>query len=219
MSEVAQIEIGGAVIPNGVNGTATRRSFTDDFKLDILAQVDVARAMPGGAADILQRNGLYPSHISEWRKLRDRGLLKPTPQTKNQEPEMLFSSTKNFSDAEKHEYVRQYEEAKARDEGAKFLESLPFNRSAIFRWRQTFLQAEKRATKTARQAERRREAAQAAQVVRKAYTPPTVASSPLSHSPDYELDVLRAENARLKLKLHSLEALAKACKALLEQAA
>jgi len=50
-----------------------RRSFTAQYKLDIVAEYDAAPE--GGKGAVLRREGLYSSHIIEWRKARDAGAL------------------------------------------------------------------------------------------------------------------------------------------------
>lgn len=50
-----------------------RRSFTAEYKLGILAEYDAATPAERGV--LLRREGLYSSHISEWRKARDSGAL------------------------------------------------------------------------------------------------------------------------------------------------
>ena len=50
-----------------------RRRFSAEYKLDILAQIDAAE--PGGIGAILRREGLYSSHLVDWRRARDRGAL------------------------------------------------------------------------------------------------------------------------------------------------
>ena len=50
-----------------------RRRFSAQYKLDILAEID--RAEPGGIGAILRREGLYSSHLVDWRRARDRGAL------------------------------------------------------------------------------------------------------------------------------------------------
>jgi transposase len=50
-----------------------RRRFSAQYKLDILAQIDDAE--PGGIGAILRREGLYSSHLVDWRRARDRGAL------------------------------------------------------------------------------------------------------------------------------------------------
>jgi transposase-like protein len=50
-----------------------RRSFTAEYKEQILAEYD---ALPAGSqrrGALLRREGLYTSHIAEWRKARDVG--------------------------------------------------------------------------------------------------------------------------------------------------
>ena len=64
---------------------ARRRSFTAKYKLEILAAYEAAE--PGEKGAILRREGLYSSHIVEWRRARDAGALaglarprgRPTP--------------------------------------------------------------------------------------------------------------------------------------------
>jgi transposase len=53
---------------------AKRRTFTAQYKLDIVAEYDAAPDGEKGA--VLRREGLYSSHIIEWRKARDAGALK-----------------------------------------------------------------------------------------------------------------------------------------------
>ena len=50
-----------------------RRSFTAQYKLDMLTEYDAADAAARGV--LLRREGLYSSHLSEWRKARDSGAL------------------------------------------------------------------------------------------------------------------------------------------------
>jgi transposase len=50
-----------------------RRSFTGEYKEQILDEYD---ALPSGSTErgaLLRREGLYTSHIAEWRKARDAG--------------------------------------------------------------------------------------------------------------------------------------------------
>lgn len=51
----------------------TRRSFTAEYKAEILAEYD---SHPKGSSErgaILRREGLYSSHISEWRRQAEAG--------------------------------------------------------------------------------------------------------------------------------------------------
>jgi transposase len=52
---------------------ARRRSFTAQYKLDVVAEYDAAPAGEKGA--VLRREGLYSSHVIEWRRARDAGAL------------------------------------------------------------------------------------------------------------------------------------------------
>ncbi len=55
-------------------GPTPRRSFTPAQKLDFLASYEAAcQSNEGGA--FLRREGLYSSQITEWRRLRDAGVL------------------------------------------------------------------------------------------------------------------------------------------------
>ena len=55
-------------------GPTSRRSFTSAQKLDHLAAYEVA-VQNGQAGAYLRQHGLYSSLISEWRRLRDAGVL------------------------------------------------------------------------------------------------------------------------------------------------
>ena len=50
-----------------------RRAFTAEYKLAILAEYDAAPE--GEKGSILRREGLYSSHVTEWRRARDVGAL------------------------------------------------------------------------------------------------------------------------------------------------
>src|ERR1700685_4600519 len=52
---------------------ARRRTFTAQYKLDVVAEYDAAPAGEKGA--VLRREGLYSSHVIEWRRARDAGTL------------------------------------------------------------------------------------------------------------------------------------------------
>lgn len=56
------------------SGGPTRRSFTPAQKLEHLASYEAAAAGGTGGA-YLRGQGLYSSQITEWRKLRDAGVL------------------------------------------------------------------------------------------------------------------------------------------------
>ena len=49
-----------------------RRVFTAEYKASILAEYDEAER--GQRGQILRREGLYSSHVIEWRRARDAGV-------------------------------------------------------------------------------------------------------------------------------------------------
>ena len=53
---------------------APSRSYPPKFKLAVLAEIDSAETR-GQIGEIMRREGLYSSLISEWRKQRERGAL------------------------------------------------------------------------------------------------------------------------------------------------
>lgn len=50
-----------------------RRTFSAEYKLKIVAEYEAAEAGEKGA--LLRREGLYSSHVVEWRRARDVGAL------------------------------------------------------------------------------------------------------------------------------------------------
>jgi transposase-like protein len=61
----------GKVPPTEVTPKAKRRVFSAEYKQRILREVD-SFTEPGQLAALLRREGLYSSHLSEWRKLRQQ---------------------------------------------------------------------------------------------------------------------------------------------------
>jgi transposase-like protein len=53
---------------------APNRSYAPKYKLAILAEIDAAETR-GQVGEVMRREGLYSSLISEWRKQRERGAL------------------------------------------------------------------------------------------------------------------------------------------------
>jgi transposase len=56
------------------SGQPRRRVFSAKYKLRMVAEYDRA-SEPGERGALLRREGLYHSHIIEWRKARDAGTL------------------------------------------------------------------------------------------------------------------------------------------------
>jgi transposase len=57
-----------------VSEKPARRRFTAEFKLRILAEADRCTEL-GQIGEVLRREGLYSSHLTNWRKQRDKGVL------------------------------------------------------------------------------------------------------------------------------------------------
>jgi transposase len=63
---------------------ARRRAFTAQYKAEIVAAYDAAAAGEKGA--VLRREGLYSSHITEWRRARDAGALAALAEPRGRKP-------------------------------------------------------------------------------------------------------------------------------------
>jgi len=67
----------------------SRRTFSARYKQRILDEYETTTE-EGAKGAILRREGLYTSHISEWRRARDAGALaglEPRPRPRSQTPE------------------------------------------------------------------------------------------------------------------------------------
>lgn len=74
MSSLSAVVDDGASSSHPRAGGPSRRSFTPQQKLDHVAAYEAACQEKQGGA-YLRREGLYSSLISEWRRLRDAGVL------------------------------------------------------------------------------------------------------------------------------------------------
>jgi transposase-like protein len=64
----------GLVTDNGLGGRPRRRTFSPEYKLAIVEAYE-ALEEPGAKGALLRREGLYSSHMVEWRRARDAGAL------------------------------------------------------------------------------------------------------------------------------------------------
>ena len=73
---LAEVRQDGSMSSSGprAGGPTPRRSFTPTQKLELLSQYEEACTRQEGGA-FLREQGLYSSQITEWRKLRDAGVL------------------------------------------------------------------------------------------------------------------------------------------------
>ena len=71
---MSSAEIGFVPQETEVSTKAQRRQFTAEYKRKVLAEAE-ACTKPGEVGALLRREGLYSSHLVEWRRARDRGAL------------------------------------------------------------------------------------------------------------------------------------------------
>ena len=73
-AEQQQTELETKIPDPEVVPKAKRRKFTAEYKLRIVKEADTCTE-PGQVGALLRREGLYSSHLSEWRQLRKAGQL------------------------------------------------------------------------------------------------------------------------------------------------
>ena len=106
-----------AVVETEVTEKAKRRTFTAEYKKRILEEADrVSEAGEGGGVGaLLRREGLYSSHLTEWRRAREAGGLSAlTPKRRGPAPRKLHPLEK-----ENAELQRKLERAEARAKRAE----------------------------------------------------------------------------------------------------
>lgn len=68
-----------------VDSRPQRRQFTAEYKLRVLREADACA--PGELGALLRREGLYSSHLTKWRRQRERGELAAlAPQKRGRKP-------------------------------------------------------------------------------------------------------------------------------------
>ena len=70
----ARVDVPGVAAEVHVVAKPQRRSYTAEYKRRILQEAD-ACTTPGAVGALLRREGLYSSHLVEWRRARARGEL------------------------------------------------------------------------------------------------------------------------------------------------
>jgi transposase len=98
--------------PTEVTSKAKRRSFTAEYKRKILQEAD-ACTEPGQIGALLRREGLYSSHLTEWRRLRESGELAGL------EPKKRGPKAKEASPLAKELAAKEREIARLKAENAK----------------------------------------------------------------------------------------------------
>ena len=122
----ARVEM--AVTPEDVRVAAKpqRRSFTAEYKRRILKEAD-ACSTPGAVGALLRREGLYSSHLVEWRRARARGELAAlTPKKRGRKPIPVDPRDRKLA-----EFERQLTHVTGRAERAEALVKAQKNLAAL----------------------------------------------------------------------------------------
>ena len=92
----------------------SRRRFTAEYKLRILAEVESCSG-PGAIGRLLRREGLYSSHLTAWRRARDVGALRGlTPKKRGRKPRQRDPVAKKLAEMERKNAALEEELRKAR---------------------------------------------------------------------------------------------------------
>lgn len=84
-ADAGRVAIGEPERPDAeVPERAKRRTFTAKYKAEVLAAYEAAG--PGEKGAILRREGLYSSHIVDWRRARDAGALAALDRPRGRKP-------------------------------------------------------------------------------------------------------------------------------------
>jgi transposase-like protein len=89
------------VKPTEVSAKATRRRFTTAEKIRILREADACAHEKGALAALLRREGLYSSHLANWRKQRDAGQFGKTPRKRGPVPKPPDPRDKQIAELER----------------------------------------------------------------------------------------------------------------------
>ena len=65
---------------------APLRRFTSEYKLAFVREADSLAQQPGEIGALLRREGLYSSHLTKWRRLRDEGALEALSRPRGRKP-------------------------------------------------------------------------------------------------------------------------------------
>ncbi len=97
-------------VPNPeVSDRPKRRRFTAEYKLKILRELDACTEL-GQKGAVLRREGLYSSHVCEWRRLRERGELQGLRARKTGRPRKVRDPVREANDRLERENARLQEE-------------------------------------------------------------------------------------------------------------
>ena len=103
---------------------AQRRRFTSAYKLAIVREADSLAQQPGEIGALLRREGLYSSHLTKWRRLRDEGALEALSRPRGRKPQPAL-------EVENAHLRRRLAEAEAELEKARTVIEVQGNVSAL----------------------------------------------------------------------------------------
>ena len=86
--------------PTEVSPKAKRRTFTTEYKRRILREADACKR-PGEMGALLRREGLYSSHVTEWRAARDRGELAGKTRPRGPKPKQVDARDARIAELER----------------------------------------------------------------------------------------------------------------------
>ena len=79
-----------------VNEKPVRRQFDAAYKLRILEEADRC-SEPGQIGELLRREGLYSSHLTKWRRLRQQGTLQSLGAKKRGRKAIRYQATQELA--------------------------------------------------------------------------------------------------------------------------
>lgn len=82
-----------------VSAKNQRRRFTAKYKLKIVREAD-GYSKPGEVGALLRREGLYSSHLADWRRARERGELVNVPK-RGRKPKAVDPNAKRVVELER----------------------------------------------------------------------------------------------------------------------
>ena len=124
-AEQQQTELETKIPDPEVVPKAKRRKFTAEYKLRIVEEADTCTE-PGQVGALLRREGLYSSHLSEWRQLRKEGQLQALSAKKR------GRKAQDSSVAELAELRRENQSLRTRLEQAKIIIDVQKKLSQLF---------------------------------------------------------------------------------------
>ncbi len=89
------------IIPDPqVSEKAQRRQFSAEYKLRILEEAEDC-TQRGELGSLLRREGLYSSHLSEWRKQRKSGALRELSKKRGRKPRKDAAGAQRIAELER----------------------------------------------------------------------------------------------------------------------